>query len=89
VDYDIATQAKRITDLPYEIARVLAGHIVISAEQGLRPFEGLRPAPRRFAEMFEHSETRLESLAPERIEFRLPKGVARIPAPELRVAELV
>lgn len=55
LDYDIAAQARTRDDLLYELERVLVGHLVISAEKGLRPFERLPRAPRRYWVMYEQA----------------------------------
>ena len=56
LDFDIAAQAKTQADLLYELERILIGHIVISSEKGLRPFERLPRAPRRYWAMYEHAD---------------------------------
>lgn len=50
LEYDIATQAKTIKKLVYEVQRILVAHIMCSAEH---PFEGLPEAPRRFWDLYE------------------------------------
>ena len=81
LEYDIATQAKSLRDLQYELQRTLVGHIVASNEAGQQPFEKLAPAPKPYWDMFATAYA-LES---ERHPFRLPHGHVA-PRAELRVS---
>lgn len=56
LDFDIATQAHSLTDLRYELERVLVGHLAVARELGRAPFQGLNRAPQRFWDMFEKAE---------------------------------
>jgi hypothetical protein len=56
LDYDIAAQARTQADLLYELERILIGYLVISSEKGLRPFERLPQAPRRYWVMYEQAD---------------------------------
>lgn len=44
-EYDIASQAKTLDDLRYEMARMLAAYVKMADEQGMEVFEGIAPAP--------------------------------------------
>jgi hypothetical protein len=82
LEYDIAAQAKSLLDLHDEIARVLAAHIAASVQMGREPFDGIRPAPKRFWDLY--NGLRIESRP---MPFRLEKGPQRPPTqPELRIA---
>jgi len=84
LEYDIATQAKSLPDLRYELERVLVGHMVVAARLGKRPFEDLPPAPRPDWEMFDRSDLVIKA---RRSPFRPPKGLRhRVPTPRLRIA---
>ena len=82
LEYDIATQAKTLQDLYYELERTLVGQIVASVEVGIAPFEKIPPAPQRFWEMFGKASLRLKG---DSLPFRMPSGVS-VPTPELRLA---
>lgn len=60
LQYDLTAQAEKLTDLPYELDRVLVGHMVIAAEHGEVPFENLDVAPQEYWELFEHASGRYE-----------------------------
>jgi hypothetical protein len=85
LEYDIATQAKSLSDLRYELMRVLYAHVVVSAENKQPPFHNLKPAPKKFWTMFANSKLRLEA---DELPFRLPPNVEfpRI-VPRMRIAE--
>jgi hypothetical protein len=84
LEYDIATQAKSLPDLRYELERVLVGHAVISARLGTQPFESLPAAPQQYWEMFDRSDLEIK---PKRSPFRVPGGLPhRVPTPKLRIA---
>jgi hypothetical protein len=53
LEYDLATAAKRLEDLPAELERFLTGQIAASLELGIEPFAGLPPAPKRFWQRYE------------------------------------
>lgn len=81
LEYDIAVQANNLTDLHYEFERALVGHISVSLELGKTPFEDLKPAPRKYWDMFNRSHHSLEGPRfPFRPSYPLPER-------ELRVAE--
>jgi hypothetical protein len=63
LEYDIATQARRLEDLPQELHRLLTNQILASLEAGIEPFQGFSRAPRRFWEMYERAKSRVESVA--------------------------
>ena len=55
LEYDLATAAKRLEDLPAELERFLTGQITASLEAGIEPFEGLPAAPKRFWRRYEEA----------------------------------
>lgn len=84
LEYDIAAQAKELSEVHYEIARALVGHLAACSHAGLPvSFDALPAAPREYWERWEHA-MRLE-------ERMLPPLRARAVSPmftesELRVA---
>lgn len=64
LDYDIATQARSIQDLYYELEHVLVGHVVVAQHEECVPFEGLPRAPKRYWDMYRHAKLRLEPVTP-------------------------
>ena len=85
LEYDIAAQAPTLSELRYELERVLATHIAASEEQDQHPFETLNAAPQKFWEMFERAKLQLTI---DDLPFRLPSVRARpILAPRLKIAE--
>lgn len=85
LEYDIATQAKTLSDLLYEIERVLVSHLCIAEELGRKPFEGLAPAPQKFWDLYQKSHARIET---DNVPFRLPYPTAFPPvAPRFRIAD--
>lgn len=45
LEYDIAAQARTLKDVQYEFQRVFLGRVVAAKESGIKPFEGILPAP--------------------------------------------
>jgi hypothetical protein len=81
LQYDLAAQAKSLRDLLYELERTLVGHVVVSEEKGLEPFEHLPAAPQMYRDMFAEAI----ELKHQEIPFRVPRGRS-VPVPELRIA---
>ena len=82
LEYDIATQARTLDDLAYELQRIIVGHIATSRKLNKEQFEGLPKAPQKFWDMFERSRLPLST---PRVAFKSSFRV-KIPPPELRVA---
>jgi predicted RNase H-like HicB family nuclease len=55
LEHDIATQAKTLEDLFYEVDRILVAHIALAAEEGRQPFKGIPRAPEKYWERFKKS----------------------------------
>jgi hypothetical protein len=85
LEYDVAAQARTLPELRYELERVLTSHVLISLENGQAPFDGLKPGPQRFWDMYAAAKLRIEG---DELPFRLPQAAA-FPqiVPRLRVAE--
>ena len=84
LEYDIATQARTLPELQYELERTIIGHFAVALELGQEPFLGIGQAPKEFWQMFDQAKTRVER---PRFPFRLPK-LAPLLQPDLRIAEL-
>jgi len=48
LNYDIAAQARTLSDVQYEIQRVLVGRIAMAEKLGIDPFKGIPPAPEMY-----------------------------------------
>jgi hypothetical protein len=83
LEYDIATQARTLADLWYELQRIIAGHIATSLKDGKSHSPGVPPAPKKFWRMFERSKI---PLAPPPMTFKLRRRDVKIVAPQVRVA---
>jgi hypothetical protein len=80
LEYDVAAQARTLSDLFYEFERAIVGHIVVSVELGMVPFEKIKPAPKKFWTLFEASIIHVDR---EPSPYRLPNLE---PRPTMRVA---
>lgn len=78
LEHDIAAQAKTPKDLAYEIQRTLIGHLIISKQEGITPFQNIPKAPDRYWNLFANSL----HLSPENFNFKLSSDV-QVPTPEL------
>lgn len=56
LDCDMAMQAKSFQGLIYEVNRVLNGHLLVSEELGIDPFETLKPAPPAYWQLFDQAK---------------------------------
>jgi hypothetical protein len=83
LEYDIATQARTLPDLWYELQRIIVGHIATSLKLGKEPFAGVPPAPKKYWRMFERSKI---PLVPPRMAFKLRRRDVKIVPPLVRVA---
>ena len=83
LEYDIATQARTLDDLSYELQRIIAGHIATSRKFGKKPFEGVPKAPEKYWKMFEQSKIPLPQ---PKLAFKPPIPGIKILPPQLRVA---
>jgi hypothetical protein len=87
LEYDIATQARTLEALWYELQRILVGHVATRLREGKKPFADVRQAPRKYWAMFEQSKIPLDP--PPRLSFNFRKPGARAVRPEIRVAPKV
>ena len=85
LDYDIATQAKTLPDLCYEVQRMIVGHLVVSKELQVEPFVYLKAAPPKYWQMFDQAKI---CLVREPAPFGPLDASAPLLVPDLRMAEL-
>lgn len=86
LEYDIAAQAKSLPELRNELERVLLLHVIQAQEEGKQPFRDMRPAPKKYWDMFAAAKLRVEG---DELPFRLPECVAFPPIlPRLKIAEV-
>jgi hypothetical protein len=57
LEYDLATQVRRLEDVPSEFRRLILGQMEANADLGVEPFYGFSRAPKRFWEMYEPART--------------------------------
>ena len=86
LEYDLATQARRLEDLPRELRRLLTVQIQASQEYGVEPFEGFSRAPARFWKMYENAKSRVEPVESEVPKAQFPPGFEAGPVVEARIA---
>ena len=77
--------ASKFSDLDFELAKVLAGYLVLNAANGEAPFEGLERAPQQFWDLYERSATEVRVGEPK-VPVTAPTPTP-IPRPYFRVAE--
>jgi hypothetical protein len=84
LDYDLATQARTLSDLWYELHRIIYGHVLTRIREGKKPFADLPKAPKKYWDMFAQSKIPLSP--PARPSFRIRKPGVRIARPQVRLA---
>lgn len=62
LEYDIATQARDLKGLLYEVERILAAHVLVARQDGAEPFTNIPKAPKRFWKMYQEATARLEPI---------------------------
>lgn len=62
IEHDIAVHADDLSALVDEFERAVVENCAITAHLGRAPLEGIKPAPRRFLEMFERAVLALTPL---------------------------
>jgi hypothetical protein len=82
LEYNLATQARTLPELSYELQRLIFGHIATRLANGLEPFADLERAPQRFWDMYERSKIPLET---DTLPFKVRKQPVKV-TPKLRVA---
>jgi hypothetical protein len=87
LEYDIAAQAKTLPDLYYEVERLLIGRCVVAKERGSEPFEGLKPAPAHYWQLFDRAPFHVSRDRPLPFGGVTPDLAACLAPPEIRLAE--
>lgn len=62
IEYDIAAHAWDPADLPAAFMRAVIDNVVITESLGRAPLEGIKPAPRRFEEMFNAAKAQVSAI---------------------------
>jgi len=83
LEHDLAVQAKTLPSIHARLHRMIVGHVAVRLAHGLRPFEDLPPAPRKYREMFNRSKITLPS---QLFSFGIKNRAFKIPTPKVRVA---
>ena len=82
IEYDIAAHASDPAKVPAAFAKALLHNAAIAKHLGREPFDGIKPAPRRYREMFERSLTEVRAV--DRAHDKSPPPIAGI---DIRFAE--
>jgi len=81
LEYDLATQVRRLEDVPSEFRRLLLGQMAANATLGVEPFYGFSKAPRRFWTMYEQARALVTPTPLEEVENEVaPRYEARLAA---------
>lgn len=79
LDCDIAMQSKSFQGLIYEINRVLNGHLLVSKELGIDPFNSLKPAPPSYWQLFDQAKFKFSrETMPFNPDYARSLGVSRV-----------
>jgi hypothetical protein len=82
LDYDFATAARSLEEIPGEIQHFLLILFDASRQLGVEPFYGYSPAPKRFWRMYEEAEPWAEP--PFVVD--LPEDLGSVPIVDTRLA---
>jgi hypothetical protein len=85
LQYDIAAQARSLSELAYELQRILISHLAVSEELEQAPFHGLSSAPQKYWEMYKGSKIWLKM---DNQPFRLARPARVTVETNFRVAEV-
>lgn len=55
LEFDLATQARTLKDLHYELEKLLIGQLVAGEASGREPFKGLPKAPAKYWDLWEEA----------------------------------
>jgi hypothetical protein len=62
IEYDICTRAQNPASVPAAFMRAVAENACITQHLGRKPFEGIKPAPTRFKEMFDRAVAQVRAV---------------------------
>lgn len=81
LEYDLATQVRRLEDVPGEFRQLLLAQMAANAALGVEPFHGFSKAPRRFWKMYEQARALVTPTSLEETETAVaPRYEARLAA---------
>lgn len=80
LEYDLATQVRRLEDVPSEFRRLLIGQMAANVAMGTEPFHGFSKAPKRYWEMYERARTFVAPTSLESADEISPRFEARLAA---------
>jgi hypothetical protein len=78
IEYDIVAHAGDVSSLPKAFMQAVVENVVISVHLGREPLQGIKQAPEKFRELYEHAETSLDFV-------RAPDFVPEPAAPAVRI----
>jgi hypothetical protein len=84
LEHDIAAQATEPREVPDQLERAIAAHIVIACENNVEPFEILPKAPSRYWKMFDRG---LQLAAPVQRTVVVDGRSVKTPEVEARVSD--
>lgn len=79
IEFDICTHAKSPADLPAAFARAIVENACINQHLGREGLEGIKPAPDRFREMFDHAHAEIAAVG-DLPNVPVPVGAIRLAA---------
>ena len=85
LEHDIVVQANKLSELQYELEKVLAAYLVLGTAAGEEPFARLDRAPQEFWDMYEQSITEVHVGEPKTP--RTSPTQRPTPRPYFKVAE--
>lgn len=85
LEHDLATNARSLSDLVYEVERALVSQIAVNAGSDVDPFAGIPKAPRKYWKMFEEATVELTPRGHADQHFPVPEGGSR-PTFQLKAA---
>jgi len=69
LEYNYVAISRTLEALPEELLRMVTAQIIVSLENGVQPFYGYSPAPRRFWEMFDRACAPVGAIEPVPLPF--------------------
>jgi hypothetical protein len=81
LEYDLATQVRRLEDVPDEFRHLLVAQMAANTAMGTEPFHGFSKAPKRYWEMYERARALVAPTSLEDAEDEVsPRFEARLAA---------
>jgi len=73
VDHDVVAQTKDLLEAPLVFLRSLISTLHINKKLGRKGLEGIKPAPAKFAALFDNATTELTPVGPLPVESSIPR----------------